>query len=153
LSSLITSLNSMISVERIVDLKAKDKIGVLREIVEVLSTSDLVEDPQALLDAVIAREKIMSTGIGVGIAVPHVKIPSIKGFVIALGRTKEGIDFNALDGRAVHLVVMIGAPEHEQDKYLRILASVVAVFKNKDFLKTVLNATTPSEILNLFSQK
>lgn len=143
----------MLSADRIVDLNSSEKMPVLREMVELISHSDLVEDPDALFDAIVAREKIMSTGIGIGIAVPHVKISSIKGFVMALGRKNDGIEFDALDGRPVQLVVMIGAPEREQENYLRVLARVVATFKNHAFLDKVLKAHSPSEILSLFSDK
>lgn len=147
------SLCSMLSQDRIVDLKSSEKMPVLREMVDVISHSDLVSDPQAFFDAVVAREKIMSTGIGIGIAVPHVKIPSIKGFVMAIGRRKEGIEFDALDGRPVQLVILIGAPEKEQENYLRVLARIVATFKNQAFLLKVLNAASPAEILSLFADK
>lgn len=147
------SLSSMLSSDRIVDLKSAEKMPVLREMVDLIAHSDLVGDANALFDAIVAREKIMSTGIGIGIAVPHVKIPSIKGFVMAIGRKKEGIEFDALDGRPVQLVVMIAAPEHEQDNYLRVLARVVATFKNQAFLNKVIGAASPAEVLALFADK
>jgi len=153
MKDMISSLGAMLAEDRIVDLKSTEKMSVLREIVEVLSKSESIEDSQALFDAVLAREKIMSTGIGIGIAVPHVKIPTVKRFVMAMGRKKEGVDFDALDGMPVKLVVMIAAPDGEQDKYLRILARVVAVFKNQPFLEKVLEASSPSEVLTLFKDK
>lgn len=149
----VLSIGSMLAKDRIKDLDSSEKTAVLREMVELISRSNLIEDADALFEAVVAREKIMSTGIGIGIAVPHVKIPSVKGFVIAIGRKKEGIDFDALDGLPVKLVVMIAAPENEQDNYLRVLARVVAVFKNQPFLDNVLNAPTPEDILVLFKDK
>jgi len=153
MKEMISSLGAMLAENRIIDLKSTEKMEVLREMVEVLSQSESIKDSQALFDAVLAREKIMSTGIGIGIAVPHVKIPSVKRFVMAMGRKKEGVEFDALDGLPVKLVVMIAAPDGEQDKYLRILARVVAVFKNQSFLGKVLEAPSPTDVLSLFKDK
>lgn len=149
----VLSIDSILTANRIKNLKSTEKIPALQEMVDLISTSDLIEDPKALFEAVLAREEIMSTGIGIGIAVPHVKIPSVKGFVMAMGKKVEGVEFDSLDGKPVKLLVMIAAPEGEQDSYLRLLARIVAVFKNENFLDRVLKASTPEEIISLFKDK
>ncbi len=153
MSQAILSIESILSEDRIKDISSSEKKPALQEMVNLLSTSNLIEDSNAIFDAVLEREKIMSTGIGIGIAVPHVKIPSVKGFVMAMGRKKDGVEFDSLDGKPVKLLVMIAAPEGEQDSYLRLLARIVAIFKEKDFLDQVLSATSSAEILALFKDK
>ncbi|HID55686.1 TPA: PTS sugar transporter subunit IIA, partial [Candidatus Poribacteria bacterium] len=115
------SLVELISPDRIVTLKSKTKEEALRELVEVISRSPRVRDKEELLKAILDREKIMSTGIGLGIAVPHAKLDSISDFVIAMGISKEGIEFNALDDKPVYIIVMIAGP-NQQTMYLRTLA-------------------------------
>lgn len=153
MSQALLSVEEILTEDRIKDLASTDKKSALQEMVDLVVSSNLVDDPKALFDAVLAREKIMSTGIGIGIAVPHVKIPSVKGFVMAMGKIKEGLDFDSLDGKPVRLLVMIAAPEGEQDNYLRLLARIVAIFKNQNFLDKVLDASSPSEIISLFKEK
>ena len=153
MSQALLSVTSILTEDRIKDLSSTEKVSALKEMVDMISSSGLIQDSKALFDAVLAREKIMSTGIGIGIAVPHVKIASVKGFVMAMGRKKEGIEFESLDGKPVKLLVMIAAPEGEQDNYLRLLARIVSIFKNENFLNQVLTATNPSEILSLFKDK
>ena len=84
---------------RVADLASRSKDAALMEIVETLSSAPEVSDRERLLAAVLEREKIVSTGIGLGVAVPHAKIPEVSEFVVAYGRSKDGIDFGAIDDR------------------------------------------------------
>ena len=93
--------SSMLSPDRIINMKGQTKEEVLKEMVTVLGTSPHVKDAPSLLKAILDREKIVSTGIGIGIAVPHVKISSVDDFVVAIGRSHQGVEFDALDGQRV----------------------------------------------------
>jgi len=137
---------------RIVDLKASSKADALRELCRAAAGAPEVTDPEGFLRAVMEREEIMSTGIGLGIAVPHAKIGSVAGFTLTLGRSKAGIDFEALDRRPVHLVVLIAGPENRQARYLQILASVTLRLKREDVRKELLAASGPEEILAILSR-
>ncbi|RKY58732.1 MAG: PTS sugar transporter subunit IIA [Candidatus Latescibacterota bacterium] len=137
----------MISPERVVWLSSSTKEEVLRELVDVLSTAPQVRDREALLRAILEREGIMSTGVGLGIAVPHAKIDSVSDFVIAIGISRKGVDFDALDDKPVHIVVMIAGPAGQQDRYIRILAKVVLTLKDPRVREALLNAETPQEVL------
>ena len=147
------SISDMLSVDRIVDLKATEKEGVLRELVDVLATAPEITDRQAFLKAIMEREEIMSTGIGIGIAVPHAKIPSVKDFVMAIGRAKQGIDFEALDERPVYLVVMIGASDQQKDEFLKVLAQVSLLLKNRGLRKWLMEAEGAQEIMALLADR
>lgn len=144
------NLAKMLAPSRITDLKATDKDSVLTELVELLAQSPLVQDRDAVLKAIFEREKIISTGIGIGVAVPHVKIPEIKDFVISIGRSTKGVDFQALDDKPVHLVVMIGASDRQSGEYLKVLAEVIRRCKDKDLRRKIMFAKSNEEIYDLF---
>jgi PTS system nitrogen regulatory IIA component len=141
---------SMIDESRVIDLQSESKEGVLRELVDVIATSPLIEDKEGFLRAIFDREKIISTGVGIGVAVPHVKIASVKDFVAAIGRSHKGVDFQSLDEKPVHIVVMIGASDKQSGDFLKVLAKLVLRLKNKDFRRAIMLAKNPSEIRELF---
>jgi mannitol/fructose-specific phosphotransferase system IIA component (Ntr-type) len=82
----------------------------------------------------------MSTGIGLGLAIPHAKITSVKDFTIAVGISREGVDWGAIDDQRVHIVVMIDTPEREKDNYVRVLAKVVRILKSEEVRKGLIEA-------------
>lgn len=147
------NISDMLSADRIVDLKATKKNEVLKEMVDVIATAPEITDKQAFLKAILEREKIMSTGIGIGVAIPHAKIPSVKDFVMAIGRARQGIDFDALDDKPVYLVVMIGASDQQKDEFLKVLARVSLLLKNRGLRKWLMEAEGPQEIMALLAEK
>ncbi len=142
------SLVDLISLDRIVTLKSKTKEEALQELVDVISRSPHVKDKDELLKAILEREEIMSTGIGLGIAVPHAKLNSVSDFVIAMGISKEGIEFNALDDKPVHIIVMIAGP-NQQAMYLRILAKVTLLLKNERVRRRIIDSKSPEEVMEI----
>lgn len=142
----------LVSVDRIIDLKSSDKDGVLNELIDLLATSKYVTDKEELRAKIIEREKAVSTGVGAGMAIPHVKIPSIKDFVAAIGRSKAGVDFASLDQQPTHIVVMIGCNNSQSADFLQILARLVTRLKNPDLQKRILEAKDAQEIRDLFVQ-
>lgn len=146
-------LSEMITKDRIIDLKNKTKQDILKEMVDIIATAPEVTDKNDFYISIMKREKIMSTGIGIGLAVPHVKIDSVTDFVMAIGRKKEGIDFDSLDGKPVYLVIMIGANTEQRDDYLKVLAKISLLLKNQEFRENIVNAKNPDEIVGLFKDK
>jgi mannitol/fructose-specific phosphotransferase system IIA component len=100
-------LKDHLDAARVRDLTGTTKDAVLEEMVALVSSSDAVTDAPSLLSAVRERERVLSTGIGLGIAIPHAKIPGVTRFVVAVGRHGAGIEFDAIDGKPVHIVVLI----------------------------------------------
>jgi len=141
------SLESIIPPERVVLLEARNKDDVLRELATVVARSEQVGDAEKLLEAIYERERIMSTGIGLGIAIPHAKIPSIRDFVVALGRSEKGIEFNSLDGKPVHFVVMIAGPDNQQERYLQLLARITLKLKDAAVRRRLTEAADVDAIL------
>lgn len=124
------SLENIIPASRTVLLDAETKDDALRELAGVVASAPEVNDAAGLLDAIFERERIMSTGIGLGIAIPHAKIPSVSDFVVGFGKVRGGLDFNSLDGKPVHFIVLIAGPHDQQERYLQLLARITLKLKD-----------------------
>ncbi len=125
------ALSELLSPERIVELKATDKDGALAELVELIAAIEGQPSRAVLLQGMRAREELMSTGIGEGIAIPHCKDARIRSFGLALGRTREPIEYGASDGQPVRLLAMIAAPADRQAEYLRLLSLVTRFLRQE----------------------
>ena len=145
------SLESIIPPERVKVLDATDKESALREMATLVGQFPEVTDSERLLEAIFERESIMSTGIGLGIAIPHAKIPEVHDFVVALGKTRQGIEFNALDGRPVDFIVLIAGPDNQQERYLQLLARITLKLKDASVRRDLAAANDPQEILAALS--
>ena len=145
-------LADLITKDRIVELKGTTKDDVLEELVDALAGAQEVEDREAFFRAILDRESILSTGIGLGIAVPHAKIPSVKTLVAALGKTKRGINYGALDDQPVHIVVMIGANDAQQADYIRALARVTLLLKNEKIRDAIIGAESPDRVYDILKE-
>ena len=137
---------------RVVDLRSRSKDAALMELVETLASAPEVKDRDRLLQAVLEREKIVSTGIGLGVAVPHAKIPEVAEFVVAYGRSREGIDFGSIDDRPVHHVVLIVGPPDRQQRYLQFLATVTLKLKQTELRKALEEALDSVALHGVLSQ-
>ena len=131
---------------RIIDITSDNKNDALKELAKVIGTSDIITDEELFLKKIYDREKLMSTGIGYSIAVPHIRDASIKDFVIALGRKAEGLDYESIDNKPVKLIFMIGASDTQDRDYIRLLSRLVLRLKNTKFVKKLLAAASPEEI-------
>lgn len=130
----------------VADLKARDKEGVLREIVGHMAASGLIENEQAALEVVLERERVGSTGIGEGIAIPHGKLEELQTVVAAFGRSAEGVEFDSLDGEPVRIVFLLLSPESSASMHLKALARVSRMLKSKQFRKDLLDAVDVAAI-------
>lgn len=117
------------------ELTAARKEDAIRELVAQLASSGTIAKDLATAaeKAVLRREELGSTGIGKGVAVPHAKIAGIKGVVGALGRSTDGVSFNALDGQPVHLIFLLISSPDEAESHLKALRKVTALLKDDDF--------------------
>jgi PTS system nitrogen regulatory IIA component len=117
-----------------------------------LEKAGKIKHRDAFYHAILEREKIVSTGIGLGVAVPHAKLEGYQEFFIAIGiQKKKGIEWNALDGAPVKLIFMIGGPENRQTEYLKILSHLTMAIKNEERRKKILKAVSPSDVIELFA--
>ena len=137
---------------RVVDLTSRSKDAALMELVETLATAPEVTDREKLLQAIIERERIVSTGIGLGVAVPHAKIPEVSEFVVAYGRSSDGIDFGSIDDRPVHHVVLIVGPPDRQQRYLQFLATVTLKLKQPELRRALEEAPSTAKLYEVLSR-
>ncbi|HVG94490.1 MAG TPA: PTS sugar transporter subunit IIA [Planctomycetota bacterium] len=140
-----------LDISRVTDLVGSTKEAVLEEMVALIASCDAVTDRAALLAAVRERERVLSTGIGLGIAIPHAKIPGVTRFVVAVGRHAHGIEFDAIDGRPVHLVVLIAGPQDAQDRYLRLLARLSGRLKQEEVRRRLMAAPSPAAVVSVLT--
>jgi PTS system nitrogen regulatory IIA component len=148
----VIRLADYLAAARVVDLKSRGKQAALMELVETLASAPEVNDRERLLQAVLDREKIVSTGIGLGVAVPHAKIPEVSEFIVAYGRSKEGIDFGSIDDRPVHHLVLIVGPPDRQQRYLQFLATVTLKLKQPELRRALEEAPDAAGLFAVLSQ-
>lgn len=129
------------------DLKSKSKEEAIRELVALASRSKLVKDEKELLSAVLEREKLVTTGVGYGVAFPHAKTRATRGVVIAFGRSKSGLDFEAMDKKPVNLFFLIAAPEDAIGAHLNVMAQLSFIMKDEKNRKRFLDVKNPGELL------
>jgi len=111
------------------ELKSKTKKEVLLELSEVFLQGDFTVNCDAMVEVLLDREKLGSTGIGDGIAIPHGKLPGLENLIVSFGRTVEGIDFDSLDGKPVHIFFLLMAPENSAGQHLKALAKISRMLK------------------------
>ena len=128
------------------DLRARDKRGVLEELTETISRQEPAVDKTALVKVLVERERLGSTGIGDGVAIPHGKLNSVDHPIISFGRSKKGLDFESMDGQPAYLFFLIVAPEDSSGFHLQVLAKIAKLLKNSRFRKKLMEANTRLEL-------
>jgi PTS system fructose-specific IIC component len=133
----------------VLDLKAQDKIGVIRELAELLIGKGLISEPEEFYGAILKRENLESTGIGGGIAIPHARTKAVKQLVLAFGRSLAGVDFNSLDGRPCYDVFLIAAPEEKKSEYIATLARLSKFLRREEVRTDLSSARSAEEIIEI----
>ncbi len=110
-------------------------------------------DPDQVLELIMAREHLGSTGIGHGVAIPHSRMPDLQEPVITLVRHPDGIDFDAIDGQPVYIVVMLLVPDDDSNKHLELLAKLERLLQRQSFRHAVIQAEDAQTIVDLFVGK
>ena len=132
-----------------VELESLDKEECIEEMTDLLVRAGRVTDRAQVLSAVRTREAEGSTGIGSGVAVPHGKCANLANTVLAVGISRQGIEFDAVDGKPVKVVFLIAASASEPGKHLQMLAEVVRLVRIPGLCTKLATAATPAEVLNL----
>lgn len=128
------------------NLLSDTKEGVLAELINLLIGSGLKIDRAKALDVLQQREKLGSTGIGDGVAIPHGKVSELQDMVIAFGRSRRGVSFDAIDGKPVQLFFLLLAPEQSTGQHLKALARISKMLKTPNFRKTLVDAKTRTDL-------
>jgi PTS system nitrogen regulatory IIA component len=132
------------------DVDTRDE--ALDALVDRVHRAGLIDDKDTFYEAIIDREKIVSTGIGMGVAIPHAKLPAYDHFFVAIGILQKGIEWNALDHTPVRIIFMIGGPDDKQTEYLQILSSLTVMLKDEQRRKKMLTLNSGEAILALFEE-
>jgi nitrogen PTS system EIIA component len=140
-------LNQIIKLEFInADLSAKNKNEALTEMVNTIIRGGIKLDKSGIVEILKQRENLGSTGIGEGVAIPHGKAAVLNDIVIAFGRSSKGIAFDSLDGKPVHLIFLLLAPENSAGQHLKILARISKMLKEAGFRQKLLNASSQNDL-------
>lgn len=137
----------------IAELESTDKESAINELIDLFRDDPRVEDIEKVRQAVIDRERIMSTGVGKGFAIPHGKTDSIKEILAAFGRKKDGIDYDALDGNPVNLIFLLVGKETMISAHIKLLSRISRMMNKDDFRQRLINAETSEEIMNVFLEE
>lgn len=136
-----------------IELTSTTKVEVLAEMVDLLRQVQPDLDAAELLTVLIEREELGSTGIGDGIAIPHGKLKGLDRLLMAFGRKKDGVDFDAMDNRPAHLIFLLLAPESEATLHLKALARISKLLRKEEVRRQLLEAPDPQALLNILSQE
>jgi mannitol/fructose-specific phosphotransferase system IIA component (Ntr-type) len=135
-----------------IDLRARRKKKALQEVIKFLSKRRCVLDSQKLLNAILAREEIRSTGIGCGIGIPHGITDAVRDLTCALAVSKKGVKYGSIDKEPVHLIFVVISPEMRNIHYLAVLASICRAFDDERLRNAVINATSAAEVMDIIRE-
>ena len=134
------------------DLEAQDKKGILEELVAPVARISGVNHKD-LVRVLMERERLGSTGIGGGIGIPHGKLNDLKSLVLGFGLSRQGVDFESIDGKPTHIFFLLVAPEDSTGLHLKVLAQVSRTLKNELFRERLLNAADRDEIVSVIEEE
>ncbi len=130
------------------DLKSRDKKGVIEEL--VIPVARIVGiNKEEIVRVLMERERLGSTGIGAGIGIPHGKMKAIKSLIISFGLSRQGVDFESIDGRPANIFFLLVTPENSTGLHLKLLSRISGILKNDSFKKRLLNAVDSDEIFSI----
>jgi PTS system nitrogen regulatory IIA component len=137
----------------ILDLASQDKKAVLSEMAHALVAAEGGIDEPRLLEVLLEREALQSTGIGEGVAIPHGKLPGLKRLIAAFARSRPGVDFESIDGLPTHLFFLLVVPEHSGGQHLKALARISRFFRDAAFRKALLEAERLEDVFGSIEEE
>ena len=135
------------------ELKGETKEDIINELIDIFKNDPRVDDIEKVRTAVLDREKIMSTGVGKGFAIPHGKTNAVKEIVGAFGKIKDGIDYDSLDGNPVHLVFLLVGKDNLISTHIKLLSRISRLMNKDDFRHRLTEANNSDEIVKLFKDE
>ncbi len=144
------SISTYLHANSICYLDAESPKEAINQLIESLSKDQRLKSKKEFYEAVLEREKTASTGIGMGVAIPHAKLSCYDDFFIALGILKKGIPWNSMDQADVQLIFLIGGPDDRQCHYLNLLSQLTLFLRDQGVRKKLLTITNPEQIIEIF---
>jgi len=137
------------------DIKATDKEGVIKELVELLVTAEEVDkrDRNKLIEILMAREALGSTAIGQGVGIPHGKSDCVSKLIAAFGISQKGVNFDSLDGELVYLFFLLVAPQDSAGPHLKALARISRLLKDKYFRDSLRQSKDDKSVIKIIVQE
>ncbi len=141
--------------ENLIDAEVKSitKNDVLNEMADILVKNSFIKDRTQLINKLIERESIETTGIGHSVAIPHARTESVDGLAMAFGLSKSGIDFKSLDGKPVNIIFLIASNEENKNNYIKLLARISRICRKESFRNKIINASGAKEIIQIFEEE
>lgn len=147
------NIQDLLSASRVnFNLESQNKTDVINELIEILDADGKLVDKNKYKEAVLHREKEFSTGIGMGIAIPHAKDSSVKEAALTLGISQNGIDYEALDGTPAHLFFLIAVPADSNDVHLKVLSYISRKLMHQEVRTSLMSAKTYDDVLAAFKE-
>ncbi len=135
------------------ELKAKTKRDVLAELSGVIHRENSTINHELMVNTLLDREKLGSTGIGDGIAIPHGKLADLDELIVSFGRSRQGVDFDSMDGKPANLFFLLLAPENTTGLHLKALAKISKMMKDSAFRKKLIEAKSKDELYVTIADK
>ena len=140
------AIEDVLTKERVLFLDTSVKREVLNALIDGLAQTPEIVDRDELASEIFQREELMSTGIGLGVAIPHVRLPSLNKMIMSAALLRRGLDdYDSLDGQSVQLVFMIAAGHHQHPEYLRLLSSLANLVKKEAVRQQLIDSISPEE--------
>ncbi len=137
----------------ILDLESETKPNVLAEMARNLAGAESGVDAERLVQVLLEREGLQSTGIGEGVAIPHGKMPALTRLMASFARSRKGVDFESIDGQPTHLFFLLVVPEHSGGQHLKALARISRFFRDAHFRKRLLEAESREEVFRTIEEE
>ncbi|MEJ2546152.1 MAG: PTS sugar transporter subunit IIA [Calditrichaceae bacterium] len=136
-----------------IPLDAKDRDDAIKKLVMLLGQSKVIDDTDQAYKAVLDREKIMTTGVGNGIAIPHCKDSSCPNFAVAMGVHNKGLNFESIDKKDVRIIFLLVGPENNPGLHIKLLSRISRLMSNEDLRDELLDCKTAEDALNLLQEE
>jgi mannitol/fructose-specific phosphotransferase system IIA component (Ntr-type) len=137
----------------LVDLSVDTKERAIADLVSAARVTSGACDRASLLTSILERERVKSTALGGGVAIPHARCPALRGLAVALGLVREGMDCGTCDGTRVYVFLLVGSEEGKEAQFLRLISHAAALFKDESFVRSLATAETPAQALKLIDER
>ncbi|MDD5066120.1 MAG: PTS sugar transporter subunit IIA [bacterium] len=134
------------------DIQSLDKLGSIQELTELLFKNKKISDKSQVINDVLKREAKGSTGIGKGIGVPHAKTAAVSKLTLAIGVSREGVDFTSIDGKYVHILFLLLAPPHSAGPHVEALSEIARLITPPGIKEKIKNASSSEEIITIITE-
>ncbi len=137
----------------ILDIQSTGKQDVLRELSTALAAAEPAIDADRVLQVLLDREALQSTGIGDGVAIPHGKLSGLPRLMASFARSRDGIEFDSIDGQKTHLFFLLVVPEHSGGQHLKALARISRFFRDASFRKALAEAASVDDVFRTIEEE